>query len=256
VSAGSPDLFVVCKNCHAEVSPYITECPYCGNRLRKRAPKIDRDGRVSERRLRRRSPAPALPRLRRGEIPGIRADSHPYATIALLVAGFAGTLLWRAALVGSTHALSLWARFGTHLWWRLLVAPFSYSNTGYALCALGVIGVFGWLIERRHGPLATLLLFALGGIGGTAAAIALHSTATPLGANGAALALLCAWAVPDLLDLRAGEEIEGDLIGAGVLAIVVALMPLVGAGASWVADGVGVLVGLTFGLGLSRARVA
>ncbi|MBA3747770.1 MAG: hypothetical protein H0W96_09830, partial [Solirubrobacterales bacterium] len=37
-----PDLFVVCKNCQAEVSPYITECPYCGTRLRKRAPKIER----------------------------------------------------------------------------------------------------------------------------------------------------------------------------------------------------------------------
>ncbi|MEA2190098.1 MAG: hypothetical protein QOI73_219, partial [Solirubrobacteraceae bacterium] len=37
-----PDLFVVCKNCNAEVSPYITECPYCGMRLRKRAPKIER----------------------------------------------------------------------------------------------------------------------------------------------------------------------------------------------------------------------
>jgi len=35
-----PDLFVVCKKCGSEVSPYITECPYCGNRLRKRAPKI------------------------------------------------------------------------------------------------------------------------------------------------------------------------------------------------------------------------
>ena len=46
--ATGPDLFVVCKNCGAEVSPYITECPYCGTRLRKRAPKIERDGRVSD----------------------------------------------------------------------------------------------------------------------------------------------------------------------------------------------------------------
>ena len=46
--ASSPDLFVVCKNCGSEVSPYITECPYCGTRLRKRAPKIERDGTVSE----------------------------------------------------------------------------------------------------------------------------------------------------------------------------------------------------------------
>ena len=35
-----PDLFVICKSCSAEVSPYVTECPYCGQRVRKRAPKI------------------------------------------------------------------------------------------------------------------------------------------------------------------------------------------------------------------------
>ena len=34
------DLFVVCKQCGSEVSPYITECPYCGHRLRRRAPKL------------------------------------------------------------------------------------------------------------------------------------------------------------------------------------------------------------------------
>ena len=42
--ASGPDLFVVCKSCGREVSPYITECPYCGNRLRKRAPKLERGG--------------------------------------------------------------------------------------------------------------------------------------------------------------------------------------------------------------------
>ena len=76
MSTGGPDLFVICKSCGSEVSPYITECPYCGNRLRKRAPKLDREGRVSEKR---RPPTPALPRLRRDEIPGIRPDSRPYA---------------------------------------------------------------------------------------------------------------------------------------------------------------------------------
>ena len=98
----SPDLFVVCKNCQAEVSPYITECPYCGTRLRKRAPKIDRpdapakppgpEGRIGVRGPRRdaggradrpkvragrpagrpgRSPSHGLGKLRSGEIPGI-----------------------------------------------------------------------------------------------------------------------------------------------------------------------------------------
>ena len=151
MSTGGPDLFVICKSCESEVSPYITECPYCGNRLRKRAPKLDRDGRVTERK--RRTPSPSLPRLRRGEIPGIRAESRPYATIVLVLAGFAGTLLWRTALVGSTHAIELWAQFGTHLWWRLLVAPFTYVNTGYAIVTLGAIAIYGWLLERRHGPL-------------------------------------------------------------------------------------------------------
>ncbi len=46
--AQAPDLFVVCKTCNNEVSPYITECPYCGTRLRKRAPKIERDGTVQD----------------------------------------------------------------------------------------------------------------------------------------------------------------------------------------------------------------
>ena len=249
MSTGGPDLFVVCKNCQSEVSPYITECPYCGSRLRKRAPKLDRDGRVSERK--RRSPSPSLPRLRRGEIPGIRPESHPYATIALVLAGFAGTLLWRAALVGSTHAIELWARFGNHLWWRLLVAPFTYTNTGYAIVALATIAVYGWLLERRHGPILVLALFAIAAIGGAAVTATDSTLPLALGANGGALALLIAWALPDVLSLRAGREIEGDLLGTAVVAVVVALMPLVSPGASWVSDGVGALAGLVIGLPLA-----
>ena len=57
-----PDLFVICKSCSSEVSPYITECPYCGARLRKRAPKIERSGAVK--RPRGAKAAPQLPRLR------------------------------------------------------------------------------------------------------------------------------------------------------------------------------------------------
>src|ERR1700733_12240726 len=254
MSTGGPDLFVICKNCQSEVSPYITECPYCGSRLRKRAPKLDRDGRVSERK--RRTPSPTLPRLRRDEIPGIRGESHPYATLVLVLAGFAGTLLWRAALVGSTHAITLWADYGTHLWWRLLVAPFTYTNTGYAIVALGTIAVYGWLLERRHGPLLVLALFAIAAVGGAAVTATDSSLPLALGANGGALALLVAWALPDLLSLRAGREIEGDLLGTAVVAVVVALMPLAAPGASWICDAVGVLAGLAFGLPLALASVS
>src|ERR1700729_4404830 len=97
MSTGGPDLFVICKNCQSEVSPYITECPYCGSRLRKRAPKLDREGRVTERR--RRPPAPSLPRLRRDEIPGIRGESLPDASSALGPGWVAGNFL-RQRLVG------------------------------------------------------------------------------------------------------------------------------------------------------------
>ena len=57
-----PDLFVVCKNCGSEVSPYVTECPYCGQRVRKRAPKIDRSSGEPEQKRRRRAGAVRRPR--------------------------------------------------------------------------------------------------------------------------------------------------------------------------------------------------
>ena len=251
MSTGGPDLFVICKNCQSEVSPYITECPYCGSRLRKRAPKLDRDGRVTERK--RRAPSPSLPRLRPGEIPGIRPEARPYATIALVLAGFAGTLLWRAALVGSTHAIELWQQFGTHLWWRLLVAPFTYTNTGYAIVALGTIAIYGWLLERRHGPLMVLAVFAFGAVGGAAITAADSTLPIALGGNGGALALLVAWAIPDLLSLRAREDIEGDLLGTAVIAVVVALMPLAAPGASWISAATGAAAGIVIGLPVALA---
>ncbi len=249
MSTGGPDLFVICKSCGSEVSPYITECPYCGNRLRKRAPKLDRDGRVAEKRPRR-TPPPLLTRLRRDEIPGIRPDGRPYATIGLIVLGLVGTLLWRTGL-GSSNELDVFGKPGGQ-WWRLFTAAFTYNNTGYALITLGAIGLFGWLLERRHGPAAVLGLFLLGGVGGLAATVAVYDLPVVLGANGAALALVCAWATPELLALRAGEDIDADLIGATAIAIAVALMPLAVPQASWVADGVGLGAGLLAGLPLAR----
>src|ERR1700712_3466975 len=81
--SSGPDLYLVCKSCGAEVSPYITECPYCGTRIQKRAPKLDRGG-VPRTGKRARS-RPQLPRLRPGEIPGIRADRRIWATWLLIL---------------------------------------------------------------------------------------------------------------------------------------------------------------------------
>ena len=89
MSSGA-DLFVVCRTCGSEVSSYVTECPYCGSRMRKRAPKLAPPGEPPRRgrtpRVRGRA---RLGRLRPGEMPGIRYDVRPWATIALVVASVA-----------------------------------------------------------------------------------------------------------------------------------------------------------------------
>lgn len=239
---------MICKSCGSEVSPYITECPYCGNRLRKRAPKLDRHGRIAERKSRR-PPSPSLPRLRRGEIPGIRHDSHPYVTIGLVVAGIIGCLVWR------TNALSLsqivvYGHLGSK-WWRALTAPFVYNNTGYAFVAISVIALYGTLLERRHGPILVIALFLLGGAVGAALA-GQFSHRVALGGNGIALALLTAWAMQDLVALHHHHEVDGDLLGTAVLAGLVALMPLAAPEASWICAGVGVAAGALIGYPLAR----
>ena len=251
VSTGGPDLFVVCKSCGSEVSPYITECPYCGSRLRKRAPKLDRDGRVTEKRRRVRS-TPSLPRLRRGEIPGIRAEARPYASMLLVAAGVVGALLWRTTLVDESNLIVIGKPTGH--WWRVFTAAFTYDNAGLAFAVLGTVALFGWLLERRHGPFPVLGLFLVGGVGGIAVTAVAYPFPIVLGGGGGALALLCAWSVPELLALRRGEELEADLIGALAIAVVVALMPLVDSNASWISDGVGVLAGLTIGMPLALSQ--
>src|SRR3954464_13487606 len=102
--AGSPDLFVVCKNCRAEVSPYITECPYCGHRLRKRAPKLEKGAVPRRERERRRPSTPSLPRLRPGELPGVRAEGRPVATLALVLIPALATVLFIAGALDDIAA--------------------------------------------------------------------------------------------------------------------------------------------------------
>jgi membrane associated rhomboid family serine protease len=224
-----PDLFVVCRNCGSEVSPYVTECPYCGQRVRKRAPKLDRSGGEPQPKRRRRR-RPTLPRLRAEEIAGIAPDTRPYATFALILLGVLSLLLYRVD--PPTDLGYVLVPIDEEVW-RFFVAPFLFgSKIGYAFVALVAVGIFGTLLERRFGPLPVILVFVLSGAAGMALVAFVetpplftnHEVFFVYGANGAALGLLCAWLVDDRLAARRADERENDLLGAYVIAIMLLLL--------------------------------
>jgi len=253
--AGAPDLFVVCKNCGSEVSPYITECPYCGSRVRKRAPKIERDTTGGSRPTeRRKPPKPSLGRLRPGEIPGLKGDSdrRPYVTIALVALGAVGFLV--LAFVGRGD-IALVGPPGEQVW-RIFTTPFVNIGTWGQFACLLCVAIFGVLLERRHGAFLVLGLWLLSASGGAALVAGVERDPVALGANAGALALLVAWVVPVLAARRRSphEDDDADLLGVLVIGLVVAGLPLASAGYSGLAAGWGILAGGLVGLLLARVR--
>lgn len=239
---------MVCRQCGSEVSPYVTECPYCGHRLRRRAPKLPRERGPSR---------PRGPRLLEGRLQRLRSgrslaalDTRPYATIALVL-GACG--VWIATTGGfvSPERLAVQGPLDGE-WWKLLTSQFLYLDGIYAFVALLAVGLFGWLLERRHGPVVVVALFLGAGVAGALLALAVYPEPIVIGANAGALALLAAWAAPDLRAARRREWYEGDLIGVAVFAAALLLMPLARPEASWLSGVVGGAVGLVFGFGLDR----
>ena len=225
-----PDLFVVCKNCGSEVSPYVTECPYCGQRVRKRAPKLDRSKGEPEPKPKRRRAR--LPKLRTEEIEGIATDTRPYGTFVLIAIALVTSILY-AANAGDIGYLLM--PVNDDEVWRWFASLFLYGDLlGYQFVVLLGVGIFGTLLERRFGLLAPVLVFVLAGMAGSALAVA--ADVGPLlsnseiylvmGGNGAALGLLCAWLVDDRLSARRGFDRESDLIGVYVCAVVLLLLSL------------------------------
>ena len=257
-----PDLFVVCKNCGSEVSPYVTECPYCGQRVRKRAPKLDRSSGEPEQKRRRRQRK--LPRLRAEEIAGIAPDTRPYATFGLIVACAAAMLLYAAnpgldlgyvTVVPNAPAVS------NDEVWRWFLTPFLHGDQlGYGFIALVAVGLFGTLLERRFGPVAVVATFILAGAAGAGLSVVLETPPllsdvpvwSVMGANGAALGLLVAWLVDDRLAARRGDDRENDLLGVYLIAAVLVLLSLTTEQANISAAVGGALVGAVMGLLLPR----
>ncbi len=264
------DLFVVCKQCGSEVSPYITECPYCGNRLRRRAPKLPRVNAPTRPAAGRgrlgsligasaRGGAGSRARPRRSSAPrglGRWAASRPYATIALVAAGAAMWIVFHAEPSVYLHMAIIGPINGD--WWRLFTSEFASLSGTYTFVALLTLAIFGWLTEARHGPAVVLALFFGAGAAGALVADAVYTIPLANGANAGALALLACWAAPDLRAAREASYYEGDLLGAGAMAALLMAMPfaLAFSEASWLAGVVGAAMGLLVGLGISRMGAA
>ena len=216
------ELSVVCKNCGSEVSPYVTECPYCGTRLRKRAPKLERRGdelsAQESRACRRRRKRRERKERKRRERGGLSlAAERAYVTIGMILAP-ARAPRRRA---GRRHSHGPGARRRppgfADTWWRYLAAPFVYDNAGY-LFAIGVaIALFVPGLERRLGTVPTALLLVACGSLGMLAAPGLDSAfgdgfTIAGGGNGIALGALAAWFVFRRADARADPTEELDMI--------------------------------------------
>ena len=258
------ELSVICRECGSEVSPYVTECPYCGSRVRKRAPELEHhDDHFQAKAPVRRRLSRRLPRLRRGGGSGVRVQAielgEGYAVGAYVVASAALMVVGVAAGL-SLSGIGAVAGPLDGQWWRLASAQLAYDNVGYLLAVAITLAIFGVGIERRLGLGPTLALMLVAGTVGTAAGYGVETALEadgPLiaGGNSVALASVMAW-----LALRRGEAARGsggdpiDLIGVGVVVCALLLLPLLESSADVFAGLGGAAFGGLAGLLLSVLR--
>jgi membrane associated rhomboid family serine protease len=234
----------------------VTECPYCGHRVRRRAPKLDREPQA-EPKTRRRLNAPALSKLRPGEIPGLAVETRPYGVIALICLSLVTTVVVSTGVV-SVVDIGAISVPGHPQWWRWFAAPFLHDSIGYQFVSLIATAVFGTAIERRFGRVAVVGVFVLCGVAGVGLSVA---TAMPgvfgqspnfvMGANGAALGLACFWLVDDRLAFRRGDDRGNDLIGAWVFCAILLAISLAVVSANLAAALGGAVCGSVLGFGMS-----
>jgi membrane associated rhomboid family serine protease len=249
------ELSVICKNCGSEVSPYVTECPYCGARLRKRAPKLERRGDGLEAKPRR-GPAGRLFRIKLRPR-GAAASHRPYATLAAIL-GSAILLLVEQATGATLVTLGGLTVPLQGEWWRFFTAPFVYVDVGYLFVVAIALAIFGVAVERRlgSGPTAVLLL-ACGSLGMLAAsgiAGAQGDVVVIAGGNGMALGAVAAWFAIRRAEAHHAIDQDYDRIGAAVAAAVLLALPIFDSTADVFAGLVGGVVGGLAGLAASVVR--
>ena len=252
------ELSVICKNCGSEVSPYVTECPYCGARLRKRAPKLERRGGALEPKPRRGAATRIFRRrLRRRAAQG--GAGRPYATLAAIL-GSAALLLIETA---SGEPLSTFGGLTVPVegeWWRIVTAPFAYVDIGYLFVVSVGLAIFSTGVERRlGGPATAVLLVACGSLGMLAAsgiASVQGDIAVIAGGNGMALGAVAAWFAMRRADAHRAIDQDYDFVGVAVAAGVLLLLPAFDSNADVFAGLVGGAVGALAGVVASALRTS
>ncbi len=248
------ELRVVCKSCGAEVSPYVTECPYCGARVRKRAPKLERrdggfEATKSKRELRQER------RRERQERRRARFEGRPVATFALILIPAAALIVRIASGGDLTGFGAVVVPFDSGPW-RFLTAQFAYLSVGYLFAVALALAIFAPGLERRLGSLPTaVLLIACGALGTTGAWAIEEQTGTfgvIAGGNGMALGAIAAWFV---IRRREATRLEEDVDGIGVLicAAVILLLPMVVESADFWSGLTGGAIGALAGVVAARA---
>jgi membrane associated rhomboid family serine protease len=247
------ELSVICKNCGSEVSPYVTECPYCGARLRKRAPKLERRGDGLEAKPRRRK-RPRILQRRRSEAATV---FRPYATMAVILGSAALLLIQKA----TGYALGSFGGLVVPLqdeWWRFLTAPFASVDVGYLFVVAIGLAIFATGLERRLGTAPTaLLLFACGSLGMLVAsgiANAQGDFEVIAGGNGMALGAVAAWFTIRRAEAHHAIDDDYDAIGVLVAAAVLLALPIFESTADPFAGLVGGAVGGLAGLAAAALR--
>lgn len=249
----APELSVVCKSCGSEVSPYVTECPYCGARLRKRAPKLQRQGEGLEAKPRKRRRRLRLGRDRLEALDGGR----PYVTIAAVAASAALILVQRATDKPLSELGGIAGPVGSE-WWRYLTAPFAYIDVGYLFVVALALAIFAPGLERRLGSIATLLLLVASGALGMLAADAVYTATGDLlfasGGNGMALGALGAWFAIRYSETRRAIDEDLDTVGVAVAAAVLLLLPVFDDEANVIVGLAGAVVGGLAGFAAAALR--
>lgn len=252
------ELFVICSKCSSEVSPYVTECPYCGTRLRKRAPDIKKQ-RVAEAKQLKREERRAEKQRKRlrasyegGGAAYLSSPAQPRATIALVLVAVVASVLARSGVGEVSRFMENNLLFDGSTGdqpWTLLSAPFLQFWFGYGFVCLVGFAMFGSGIERRFGWWAAVFVWVIGGVFGLLAEQLVAGDPISYGAYGAAACAFVTWMI---VVMRQEDLRDHDSLGLGAVAAVLCALPIATAAASvWTLIG-GIAAGAICGAVLSR----